>query len=70
MQRDGEGEDGTAGTEGKGEQEEHGEGQERQELEVMSTVRPGGQPVSDEGRGGEDGEEGGDSIPGDTHCTD
>lgn len=46
MQREGEGEDGTAGTEVKGEQEEQGEGHERQELEVMSTVRPGGQPVS------------------------
>ena len=57
VQREGEGEDGTAGTEVKGEQEEQGEGHERQELEVMSTVRPGGQPVSDGGRGKEDEEE-------------
>ena len=68
VHREGEGEEGTAGTEGKGEQEEQGEGQERQELEVMSTVRPGGQPVPDGGRGQDYEEEGGDLVPGDTHC--
>ena len=44
VQEEGAGEVGTAGREGNGEQEEQGEGQGRQEWEVRSALRPGGQP--------------------------